>query len=172
MGAAGPRAGPRDARVGGRGVDAYELTERLKAKYPGVKLHITQSPSSYEDPYWTVDAIVVPEGERNAGVGTEIMREIVTEADTEGRIVGLTPSADFGGSKSRLQSFYRRFGFRPNKSGHLRFAIRATMIREPLGSARTKPHLSGNPRREEKAERIRRSRDARHQPRTSGGQFA
>jgi hypothetical protein len=57
------------------------------------------------------------------------MQQLCDAADAHGWMLVTTPSADFGGSKTRLTEFYARFGFVPNKGKHKDFATRATMLR-------------------------------------------
>lgn len=76
--------------------------------------------------------IVVPKESRNSGVGTEFMNDLVSMADKEGKTLTLTPSSDFGGSKARLQEFYKRFGFVPNKGRTKDFEISEAMYRNPV----------------------------------------
>ena len=71
--------------------------------------------------------IVIPKKERSHGTGTKIMDEICDFADKNNLRVALTPSSDFGGSKTRLNSFYRRFEFKPYKG----FEFREAMVRLP-----------------------------------------
>ena len=55
------------------------------------------------------------------------MEEICNFADKNNLRIALTPSSDFGGSKTRLNSFYRGFGFKPYKG----FELREAMVRLP-----------------------------------------
>ncbi len=75
--------------------------------------------------------IVVPRELRGSGIGSEIMNRIIMDADANGRTVSLTPSSDFGGSKSRLLDFYKRFGFEPNSGKSRDYSISETMRRYP-----------------------------------------
>lgn len=59
--------------------------------------------------------IEVPKALRGSGVGTVAMEKIIARADAEGKDIRLTPSTDFGAtSVTRLQKFYRQFGFVKN----------------------------------------------------------
>lgn len=75
----------------------------------------------------TLNKIVVPKDSRNSGVGTTAMRELTDYADASNQQIALTPSADFGGNKIKLQAFYKRFGFKKNKE----FNVMESMIRDP-----------------------------------------
>jgi len=85
----------------------------------------------------TVGQIVVPEGERGAGKGTAAMRSLLAYADRTGQRVALTPSADFGGTKSRLVKFYKGLGFKENKGRSRDFEISEGMLREPQALAQS-----------------------------------
>ena len=77
-----------------------------------------------------VSKIVVPQGQRNTGIGTQAMQAIVDYADATGQHIALTPSADFGGNKNRLTGFYKRFGFKENKGRNRVFSVSESMVRE------------------------------------------
>ena len=85
---------------------------------------------SENDQRISVSKIVVPEGERGQGKGTEAMRAITDYADHTGKQVVLSPSADFGGTKSRLVDFYKRLGFVENKGKGKDFSTMESMRRE------------------------------------------
>lgn len=109
-----------------------DLVGDLTKRFQGLRLDLYMSgKDDGGNPMVDLSAIVVPKGQRESGVGTAVMKEIVREADTQGWTVTLTPSSDFGGSKSRLESFYRQFGFVPNKGRNKDFTTRATMLRKP-----------------------------------------
>lgn len=91
----------------------------------GIKFAISE-----RDNVITVSRIVVPEGSRNAGIGTRAMQVLVDYADRNGKHIALTPSADFGGNKKRLTEFYKRFGFVENKGKNRAFSVSEGMIRE------------------------------------------
>lgn len=125
--------------VGQRGADMTEAymrrsgimpsiidTDALKKRFPDVDFSVRQS-----DDKAFLDRIIVPKEQRNAGVGSEFMKALVDAADADKARLGLTPSSDFGGAKSRLEAFYRRFGFVPNKGKNRDFELMAAMIRQP-----------------------------------------
>jgi len=80
---------------------------------------------------YVLSKIEVPKDQRGQGVGSRIMQQIVNRMDKEGAIIALTPDSVFGGSKSKLIDFYKRFGFVPNKGRNKDFRFRETMIRYP-----------------------------------------
>jgi GNAT superfamily N-acetyltransferase len=71
--------------------------------------------------------IVIDKKNRGKGIGTNVMNEICDFADKNKLRIGLTPSSDFGGSKTRLIQFYKNFGFKNYKG----YEFRESMIRVP-----------------------------------------
>jgi GNAT superfamily N-acetyltransferase len=100
------------------------LEEELQDKYP-VDLSLSFTRSTI-----ILSRIFIEKKDRNKGIGTKVMNEICDFADENRVNIALSPSSDFGGSKSRLIPFYKSFGFVNNKGSH-RFIIRETMIRYP-----------------------------------------
>jgi GNAT superfamily N-acetyltransferase len=78
-----------------------------------------------------VAKIVVPKEQRNRGVGSTAMDHIKRYADANKKRITLTPSSDFGGSKPKLVSFYKRHGFIENKGRNKDFSTRESMYRDP-----------------------------------------
>lgn len=108
------------------GQTARELSAELEAEYPGLKLDLLGSGDRI-----TLSRIVLPKEGRGQGTGTAVMQRIAAWADQNGKTIGLTPSGDFGGSKSRLPGFYKRFGFVENKGKNRDFEISEAMFRVP-----------------------------------------
>jgi GNAT superfamily N-acetyltransferase len=105
-----------------------KVADNLNAKYGDkVDAYLIESGDKIE-----LSKVVVPKGERGQGVGTQFMDDLVAAADAQGKTVTLTPSSDFGGNKARLEQFYRRFGFVPNKGRNKDFAISEAMYRPPM----------------------------------------
>lgn len=76
--------------------------------------------------YLELGKIEVPKNLRSLGVGTKAMERIVKMADEQNKDIRLTPSKDFGAtSVSRLEKFYRTFGFVKNKD----LKYKDTMVR-------------------------------------------
>lgn len=100
------------------------VMEYLDARHPGLEHFVTERPDSL-----TLNKIVVPKDRRGQGKGSAYMRDLLDYADQHGKRVDLTPSADFGGTKSRLQNFYRGFGFTPNKGRNRVFESSEDMVR-------------------------------------------
>lgn len=104
-----------------------QVQHALERRHPGLSLSMSASPSGHV----VVHKIVLPVQGRGTGVGTRVMTDIVQTADRNGWSLALTPSADFGGSKTRLERFYRRFGFVPNKGRAKDYATTESFIRSP-----------------------------------------
>ncbi len=101
------------------------VEEFLLAKYPNVDISI------YGKDKIHLGKIVVPKDQRNKGLGTQIMNDLVQQADEIGATVTLSPASDFGGNKERLKDFYKRFGFVQNTGRNKDFSIRESMYRVP-----------------------------------------
>ena len=105
------------------------LKDRIVEKYPNVKLDLFGDASKgYE-----LSRIELPKEARGQGIGTDIMDDLISAADAEGATISLTPDTSFGGSSvSRLNNFYKQFGFVDNKGKNKDFSTRNTMYRVPL----------------------------------------
>lgn len=103
----------------------------LRQKYQGVKIDVSGNPSRR----YTINRVVVPDGERNKGIGSAVMNDILSQADADGARVSLTPSGDFGGNKSRLKDFYGRMGFVENRGRARDFEVSEEMYRDPQKNA-------------------------------------
>lgn len=101
--------------------------DAIKARFPDVDLSVSGTPERG----YTVNKIVVPADQRGQGVGSDVMREVLRQADADGATVALTPSKDFGGSVPRLRDFYSNFGFVQNKGKNRDFGISEDMYRLP-----------------------------------------
>ena len=114
------------------GPSLAEIVSEVEAS--GVKLDISE-----RNGVMRLGRIIVPEGQRGGGVGTDAMTKIVDYADRSGATVALTPSSDFGGNKARLVEFYKRFGFVENKGKNKDYAISETMYREAKAPKKAEP---------------------------------
>ena len=83
--------------------------------------------------------VIVPKELRNQGIGSKYMRELIDYADSVGKRVELSPSADFGGNKNKLKEFYSRFGFVENKGRNKDFEISESMYRPSRPIAPQRP---------------------------------
>lgn len=68
---------------------------------------------------------------RGSGLATDAMKEIISIADKNNIALSLSPTNEWGSSKSRLIDFYKRFGFVENKGKNKDFTISETMFRVP-----------------------------------------
>lgn len=84
----------------------------------------------YDNGRWLeLSKIVIPKESRGSGIGSKVMQRIVDFADKEGKKIYLTPSKDFGASSvSRLEKFYKGFGFEKNT---YKDETKETMVRLP-----------------------------------------
>jgi tRNA nucleotidyltransferase/poly(A) polymerase/nicotinamide mononucleotide adenylyltransferase/GNAT superfamily N-acetyltransferase len=98
-----------------------KLDTSLEKKY-GVALDIYEYPD-----YIELTRIVVPKDKRGEGIGSKVMKDIITYAKNNKKDIFLSPSTDFGGSKGRLLKFYKSFGFKPNHGSNRDFRSRESM---------------------------------------------
>lgn len=124
-----------DADAVGR-ASSMNISESIQKKYPDVSVDLFgDAEKGYE-----LSRIVVPEGERGSGVGTQVMDDMIEMADEQGARISLTPDTTFGGtSVSRLKDFYKRFGFVENKGKNKDFSTRNTMYRDPQMQSQIEP---------------------------------
>jgi hypothetical protein len=101
---------------------AMSVSESLKSKYPNLSIGVRETDSNI-----ILDKVIVPEKQK--GTGTKFMNDLIADADSKGKPIGLTPSSDFGGNKKRLTEFYKRFGFIDNKGKNKDFEISESLIR-------------------------------------------
>ncbi|KVD35417.1 hypothetical protein WI84_16235 [Burkholderia ubonensis] len=127
------QAPPREGlSVSGEGA-AHESLGALRDAWEarGLKVDVSEG----RDGAITLSRIVVPEGERQSGVGSAFMRDLTRYADEHGARIALSPSTDFGASSvGRLRDFYRRHGFVENKGRNRDFEVSESMYREPGGA--------------------------------------
>jgi len=118
-------AAPRmlNSQTGAIDIDA------LRSAFPSVEFDLSQKGNLA-----TLDRLVVPKELRQEGLGTLFMGQLTKAADADNARLALSPSGDFGGNKTRLVDFYKRFGFVPNKGRNIDFTINQSMRREPLGT--------------------------------------
>lgn len=86
---------------------------------------------SEKGPYIIVSKIVVPENNRNNGIGTKAMNMLMSYADTNGKIIALTPDTAFGGKITKLRDFYRKLGFVKNSGNNKDYSTKEQYIRYP-----------------------------------------
>ena len=81
--------------------------------------------------YIELAKIVVDPEFRKMGIGKQFMQQLLQYADKQGKIVALTPTSEFGMSKSMLTKWYKNFGFVMNKGANKNFEISHMMYRWP-----------------------------------------
>lgn len=104
-----------------------DIESKIKNQFPNIDISIYGNNKRG----YVLSQIVIPEKERNQGIGTKVMQYITDIADSEAAAVALTPDSTFGGSVGKLMDFYKRFGFVANKGRNKDFRFRETMIRYP-----------------------------------------
>jgi predicted GNAT family N-acyltransferase len=96
----------------------------------GVNLDIYPSKSGEKI---NLSKIVIDPDKRNQGIGSQVMNDIVNQADNTNATVTLSPSVDFGASSvARLKDFYKQFGFVENKGRNKDLSISESMYRKPI----------------------------------------
>lgn len=105
-----------------------KLINEFARKGIDVDLYLRRNPYHLE-----LSKIVIPKDKRNSGIGTSIMNRIVQFADSHGLKMSLTPDTSFGGSsKTRLNKFYKRFGFVDNKGRNKDYEFSNSMLRPEI----------------------------------------
>jgi len=103
-----------------------KIENQLKQKYLEVleKLFLFEKGN-----YIELNLIKIKPEYKGKGWATKILDDLSEYAQENNKILTLTPSDTFGASKSRLEKFYKRFGFVPNKGKNKDFTTKDTMIR-------------------------------------------
>lgn len=135
-----PDVAPLVAEVPPIARDISSVVADIEAKYPDIKLDAGEGKGPI-----IVSRIVFPKEQRGQGFGTDAMRTIVEYADANGKQIALTPSKDFGGTVTRLKTFYKNLGFVENKGKNRDLSISETMVRNPEtpSSAEALPRVYG-----------------------------
>ena len=103
-----------------------ELESNLEGKY-NVTLDLYQNKDFLE-----LDKIIVTEDQRNTGVGSNVMREVIDFANKKGLTIALTPSTSYGATSiDRLKGFYKGLGFVENKGINKDFTTKQSMLKLP-----------------------------------------
>lgn len=97
----------------------------IQKKYPNVDLNLQERKDGL-----ILSKIVVPEDARFKGTGSNVMQDIIKYADDNNLPIALTPDTVYGGKKTKLESFYERFGFKKNKGRNKDFRFRESLIRQ------------------------------------------
>jgi len=80
--------------------------------------------------YYLVTRINVPVLSRSRGLGSKMLREILTDADAEGATLEIHPLPSGGLSRQQLIAWYGRYGFHMGQSFVSQDPVRV-LIREP-----------------------------------------
>jgi GNAT superfamily N-acetyltransferase len=96
-----------------------------RPNYRGVNVYATQ-----DKDHIRVHDLFVPSHLRSKGVGGRVMKGVTKLADKHGAKVSLNP-APAPGYKKKLDTFYKNFGFKPNKGRNKDFTTKDTHIRQP-----------------------------------------
>lgn len=102
-----------------------KVTDRIEKAHPGVRLDVTMGPGGYR----VLHSIKVDESARGTGKGRAAMDALVAEADRRGWPLALSPTSDWGSSKSRLERWYGEYGFTANKGRGRDMTTMETMLR-------------------------------------------
>ena len=103
-----------------------ELESNIESKY-NVTLDLYQNKDFLE-----LDKIIVTEDQRNTGVGSNVMREVIDFANKQGLTITLTPSTSYGATSiDRLKGFYKGLGFVENKGVNKDFTTKQSMLKLP-----------------------------------------
>lgn len=104
--------------------------ENIINKYKDKDVKVSAYITKHND--LTLSLIKISKENRNKGLGSQFMTELINFADKYNIRILLSPSIDFGASSvNRLKSFYKRFGFIENKGKNKNFTINHTMYRSP-----------------------------------------
>jgi len=116
-------------RSNGESDPVPRLLERLEEGHQAVDFWITP-----RGRYLELNRLAVPDELRGMGAGSSSMSDLVDAADEHGLVLAVTPSTAFGAtSRSRLEEFYRGFGFVENSGPGRDFKTREAMYRAPGG---------------------------------------
>ena len=111
--------------------DIESFAQSIRDKYPVTSFEIKQSKIGDI----VLSRVFIPKELHGQGIGTKIMDDLLQYADAHKKRITLTPaekSVQHGTtSAARLQQFYKRFGFKPNKGRNKDFRVSDTMIRDP-----------------------------------------
>lgn len=94
-------------------------------KYPGIIFLLDETGK-----YLELIKLVIPEKQRNQGLGTKIMIGLCEEADRYKKILTLTPTNIYGSDFKRLIKFYKKFGFVMNEGKNQINIIDSEMYRK------------------------------------------
>jgi len=106
---------------------APSIQNQLKTKYSEVLEKLFLFPSK-DGKYVELNLIKIKPEFKNQGWATKILDDLVDWAKENNVILTLSPSDTFGANEKRLEKFYKRFGFKPNKGKNRDFQTKDSMI--------------------------------------------
>ena len=99
----------------------------------GVTKKITDDPvrieTSKRGDVLEISRIETPDNLRGQGLAEQKLQQLVNQADADGTTLALTPTDAFGAKKSKLEKWYRRHGFVPNKGRNKNWTTKESMVR-------------------------------------------
>ena len=102
------------------------MAKNWERKHPGIKLHAYPSHSDTV----RLQTLEVPREQRGQGIGSRAVRAMQNVAKKQNKRVTLTPQAE-PGYKKKLDTFYKRLGFKSNKGRNKDYSVSDTMIYDP-----------------------------------------
>jgi GNAT superfamily N-acetyltransferase len=87
-------------------------------------IHLAVLDTSAVEVGYYINRLMVPEPIRSQAIGTNLMNQVCAWADECQHILWIDPVDYYGSDSTRLEDFYRRFGFKHFRRG-------TTMVRKP-----------------------------------------
>lgn len=103
-----------------------KISSAWERKHPGMKAHVTQS--NLGD--IKLHSLEVPKEKRGKGIGGRFVSGLSKYADKNKKRITLSQQPE-PRYKKKLDTFYKRKGFVPNKGRNKDFSVSDTMIRNP-----------------------------------------
>lgn len=103
-----------------------KISSAWQRKHPGMKLHAYDG----NDGDIRLHSLEVPKEKRGQGIGSRALKGITKYADKNQKRVTLSQAPERG-YKAKLDKFYKKNDFVPNKGRNKDFTTRDTMIRNP-----------------------------------------
>lgn len=104
-----------------------QFSDYIKKKYRAYIFLAEKKNDAYGRKIVYLSIIDVDQGYRKQGIGSKVMDELIMFANHNKIILALTPSPEFGVSKTALIKFYKKFGFKNNSDT----SITGKMIKYP-----------------------------------------
>ena len=129
--------GSRGTRQGTRNYVTWDqdVLDRTKILERDGKLTSATIETTKRGDVLEITKIGTPKDLRGGGLADQELNDLIFQADLDGTTLALTPSNAFGANKAKLEKWYRRHGFVPNKGKNKNFTTKETMIRLPRPAA-------------------------------------